>query len=77
MGQMSIYLEDELEKAVRERAADAGMSVSAFVAEAVEAKTKAQWPKSFLDALGSAPDFPLAEEIRAQFPPDPKRAWEE
>jgi hypothetical protein len=77
MGQMSIYLNDELEKTVRARAADAGMSVSAYVAAAVEAMAKGQWPKSFLDALGSIPDFPTAEEIRAQFPPDPKRAWEE
>jgi post-segregation antitoxin (ccd killing protein) len=76
MGQMSIYLDDALEQTVRARAAETGVSISAYISEAVEAKAKAQWPKSFIDALGSIPDFPTAEELRAHYPPDPKRAWE-
>lgn len=60
MAQLTIYLPEELERKVRERAKQQGKSVSAFLAEiARQAVEPDAWSEAFLELYGSwEGDFP-------------------
>jgi len=77
MAQVTIYLDTELERQVREAAAAAGRSLSAHIAEVLRAKPGASadkyLPADFWDKLGVIEDFPTAEEIRRGDVPDVPR----
>jgi hypothetical protein len=69
MGQLTIYLPDEVEAAIRKNARAADTSVSAYVARILARETSPpKWPKALLDVLdqGSAdlevPDDPPPED---------------
>lgn len=64
MSQLTIYLEDSLEEKVRKSAKDAGMSVSKWIAAAVERNSHDQWPATVLAAFGTWDDVPSIEELR-------------
>lgn len=54
MAQLTIYIPDELEQKIRERARREGKSLSAFVAEiARSAVAPDAWSESFLELYGS------------------------
>jgi hypothetical protein len=70
MGQLTIYLPDEVEAAVKKRARAADASVSAYVAGVLSREVlPPRWPKALLDVLdaGSAdievPDDPAPEDV--------------
>ena len=64
MGQVTIYLEPEVEKKMREAAEKNGLSQSKWVANLIKEKTATTWPASIVNMAGSWKDIPTAEEIR-------------
>jgi predicted transcriptional regulator len=69
VGQITIYLPDELEAAIKREARAAETSVSAYVARALTRKADPRrWPKSLLDVLDrgrgdlEVPDDPPPED---------------
>ncbi|NKI36183.1 CopG family transcriptional regulator [Wenzhouxiangella sp. XN79A] len=66
MAQITIYLDPENERRLREAAADAGLSVSRWVAELIEERTRTQWPSVVRELAGAWQDFPDLEDLRDQ-----------
>jgi hypothetical protein len=64
MAQITIYLDDELHRLLNTAVRTAGVSKSQWIADAVRARMKREWPASVRDLAGAWPDFPSAEEIR-------------
>ncbi len=64
MAQVTIYLDDETLKRMREAARREGMSMSAWLAGLVRERTRRSWPKEVAEFAGAWPDFPEAEQIR-------------
>lgn len=71
MGQVTLYLDDQTEKRMRQAAAAAGVWPSHWLAELICQETSAirqpadlEWPESVKRLAGAWPDFPTAEEIR-------------
>jgi hypothetical protein len=73
MGQVTIYLDDEHERRMRQAAAEAGQPVSRWVAGLIEARTRTHWPQSVRDLAGQWDDFPTLEELRDDQPDDAPR----
>lgn len=65
MSQVTIYLDPETAARLDAAAKAVGLSRSRWVAEVIREKTATEWPESVRRALGSWPDAPTAEEIRA------------
>jgi hypothetical protein len=70
MAQLTLYLDDQLQTKLRQAAEQRKVSQSQFVAELIRKATADEWPPGALDWIGSMPDFPTAEELRAGLPPD-------
>jgi len=69
MGQLTIYLPDDTEKAVKTAARRAKKSVSAYLAQLAQGGggPEARWPKGYEKVLGSwEGDFPALDDP----PPD-------
>lgn len=66
MGQVTIYLDDETERLVREHVKASGESTSKWIAEAVKKRAKSEWPADILALFGTwkDDDFPDAKELR-------------
>lgn len=64
MGQVTIYLEDEVEAKMRAAAKSKHLSQSKWVAQLIKEKTADEWPESVVKLAGGWKDFPTAEEIR-------------
>jgi hypothetical protein len=64
MSQLTIYLEDSLEAKVREKAKNAGMSVSKWIATTIERNDNEHWPADVLASFGTWEDVPETEELR-------------
>ena len=76
MGQVTIYLEDELAKRMRQRAQGEGVSQSQWIARLIEEKLERSWPASVKALAGAWPDFPEAEALRqSQAPDHPREAF--
>lgn len=73
MGQITIYLDDEHERRLRQAAADAGQPVSRWVASLIEDKTRQEWPESLRALAGHWADFPSLDELRASLPAEEER----
>lgn len=73
MAQITLYIDDATQAKLREAAAQRKVSQSQFVADLIRRATDSVWPPEALALLGSIPDFPLAEELRAGLLPDPER----
>jgi predicted transcriptional regulator len=73
MGQVTIYLEDEIENKMVEAAQSAHLSKSKWIAQVIKEKVDSQWPLSVQEAAGSWGDFPSAEELRENIDKDTKR----
>ena len=56
MSQITIYLEDALEEKVRLRAKQQGISVSKWIATAIEAGEKEVWPAHVIASFGTWDD---------------------
>jgi len=64
MGQVTIYLDDEIERKMNEAVKSAHMSKSKWVAQLVQEKVLNEWPHSVGEMAGSWDDFPSLEDIR-------------
>lgn len=65
MPQLTLYLDDETEALVRERAKAAGLSNSRWVAELIRRNAVADWPVDLVLLAGKFPDFPLRDASSA------------
>ena len=73
MAQLTIYLNKDLELAVRNRARKTHETVSRWIARAVEKQISEEWPMEVHDLAGSWKDFPEVEELRSEGGTDIKR----
>ena len=64
MAQVTIYLDDAADRRVRAAARKSGVSVSRWVAELVESRTRTEWPPEARLLPGAWPDFPDLQELR-------------
>ncbi len=73
MGQVTIYLEDELERRMRSAAKSMSMPQSKWIASVIKEKLVEEWPDSVRELAGAWSDFPSLEEIRGNQVPDADR----
>lgn len=73
MGQVTIYLEDEVEEKMSTAAKSAHLSKSKWVARLIREKVANEWPDSISELAGAWSDLPLAEEGREQLGRDVER----
>ena len=65
MGQVTIYLEDDLEQKMRSAAKTMNLPQSKWIAGVIKEKLVDDWPDSVRETAGSWSDFPDLEEIRS------------
>jgi hypothetical protein len=73
MGQVTIYLDSEVEKKLRSAAKANNMSQSKWVASLIREKTMTHWPREIAELAGKWSDLPSAEEIRKDLGEDSSR----
>jgi len=64
MGQVTIYLDDEIEKRMKANAKAMKLSKSKWIANVIREKLVDEWPPNVRELAGSWEDFPTSEEIR-------------
>ncbi len=64
MGQVTIYLDDEIEKKMRAAAQSMHVSQSKWISNVIKEKISDEWPDSIIKLAGAWKDLPAAEEIR-------------
>ena len=64
MGQVTIYLEDEVEAKMRSAAKSMKVSQSKWIANLIKEKVIDEWPPSVRNLAGAWRDLPTLEEIR-------------
>ena len=64
MGQVTIYLDNELEEKMHKITKDLHISKSKWVADLIKEKISDEWPESVRSLAGAWRDLPSAEEIR-------------
>ena len=73
MGQITIYLDSELETKMRTAIKSKHISQSKWIATLIDEKLKNDWPESVTELTGAWKDLPTAEEIRRLEGTDLKR----
>ncbi len=73
MGQVTIYLEDEIEHKMVQAAESAQLSKSKWIAKVIQEKVANEWPQSVVNLAGTWEDFPDIEDIRVNKGKDSKR----
>ena len=73
MGQVTIYLEDEVEEKMSAAAKSEHLSKSKWVASLIKEKVASEWPESITHLAGAWKDLSLAEEDRADLGRDVER----
>jgi hypothetical protein len=64
MGQVTIYLDEETEEKARAAARADGVSLSRWVAERIQQRTRTEWPSFVRELAGAWDDLPSAEVLR-------------
>jgi hypothetical protein len=64
MGQVTIYLDDELEKRMTANAKAMKLSKSKWIADVIREKLVDEWPANVRELAGSWEDFPTLDEVR-------------
>jgi hypothetical protein len=65
MAQVTLYMDDDTVRRLRAAAEQAGLSMSAWLAQLVRERTRATWPAEVVALAGAWGDLPTAEELRA------------
>lgn len=66
MGQITIYLDNEIENQMKTAAKTSRLSVSKWIAKIIKDKISTEWPQDIVNLAGSwGNDFPTLEEIRS------------
>ena len=73
MGQVTIYLEDDVEEKMSAAAKSEHVSKSKWVASLIKAKVASEWPESIIHLAGAWKDLSLTEEGRASLGQDVER----
>ncbi len=73
MGQVTIYLENDIEEKLTRAARAAGLSKSRWVAGLIKARVASEWPASVRALAGSWSDQPPVEIDRKSLGRDAKR----
>ncbi len=74
MGQITIYLENEIENKLKTAAKTSELSVSKWIANIIKEKISTKWPQDVVNLAGSwKEDFPSLEEIRSSQAVDTSR----
>ncbi len=73
MGQVTIYLEEDIEHKMVMAAQSAHLSKSKWIAKLIQEKIANEWPQSIVGYAGSWEDFPTSDEIRAIIGQDVER----
>ena len=73
MGQVTIYLDDDIERKMNEAVKSAHISKSKWIAQLVQEKVANAWPDSVAEMAGTWDDFPSPEDIRQGLHDDAKR----
>ena len=64
MGQVTIYLEENIEQKMVDAAKSAHLSKSKWIAKLIQDKVANEWPQSVVELAGSWEDFPTISDIR-------------
>ena len=73
MAQVTLYMNDETMARMRAAPAAAGLSMSAWLAQLVQERTRTAWPREVAALAGAWRHLPSAEELRAGQPDDDVR----
>jgi hypothetical protein len=73
MRQVTIYLNNKMDKIVTAAAKSIHLSKSKWISELIKTKAPNEWPESIAALAGTWEDMPLAEESRASHGKDVKR----
>lgn len=73
MGQVTIYLDDDLEAKMVAEAKARKLSKSKWIATVISEKLINEWPLAVRESAGSWDDFPALEEIRGEIDTDIER----
>ncbi|PCI46020.1 MAG: CopG family transcriptional regulator [Moraxellaceae bacterium] len=73
MGQVTIYLEDEVEKKMVDAAKSAHLSKSKWIARLIKEEVATEWPQSIINLNGAWGDFPDIGDIRGKIGKDSAR----
>lgn len=73
MGQVTLYLDTETERAMKRAARAAGISFSRWVAGAIREKASSEWPRAVAELAGAWADMPESDELRAAMGEDVPR----
>ncbi len=66
MGQVTIYLENEIENKMKLAAKSSHISVSKWIANVIQDKISTEWPQNVVNLAGSwKNEFPSLQEIRS------------
>lgn len=66
MGQVTIYLDNEIENKLKMAAKSSNLSVSKWIATIIKEKITTEWPEDVVKLAGSwKNDFPTIKEIRS------------
>ena len=64
MGQITIYLDSEIEKRLNSVIQNGEISKSRWIADLIKEKVATSWPEIIVALAGAWADLPTAEEIR-------------
>lgn len=73
MGQVTIYLEKEIEEKMRLAAKSENLSQSKWIANLISEKVANQWPENVKSLAGAWRDFPTLSQIREHEAEDTSR----
>ena len=73
MGQITIYLDSEIEKKMNNVVKKSGISKSKWISNLIKEKTASSWPDNIIELAGAWSDIPTAEEIREGLGDDVER----
>lgn len=68
MGQITIYLDDELESRLRAASELQKVSRSRWIADLIRRHLDDAWPAEVRESAGAWTDFPTLEELRGDLP---------
>ena len=64
MSQVTIYLDENTDKRLREAVAQSGLSKSQWITQLIKEKTATEWPDVVREMVGEWQDVPEQEKIR-------------
>lgn len=73
MPQLNLYVDDATHQRIKKAARSSGVSLSKWVAAAVNEKAAGEWPPEVLALAGAWKDFPSLEQIRRSRAKDLRR----